>query len=260
MLIGNYDMLMKSPGRFGAGSGTSVESKLRSNFSKPNDLRNVQYRDEGTVLNLWSVPSYYYPNYTWMLPTTRGQMGAANFIAGTGSLASAIDGGKNATATLSGEGTLEDVTGQLIVALAAALSGSGTISQADLIGYLQLAAAISGSGTVVGLLRADGYLAAILAGTGGATLVPYATGTLAAEVNVTGGTLTTANVGDAVWGALLEAGFDASQILRIIAAATAGEHTQSGTDVTFRNLSDTQDQITGTADASGNRSAITYGD
>lgn len=60
----------------------------------------------------------------------------------------------------------------------------------------------------------------------------------------------------AVWAEVLEAGFSSSRLLRIIAAAAAGK-TADG--VTFRNLGDTLNQITGTATAAGIRSAATYG-
>lgn len=62
-----------------------------------------------------------------------------------------------------------------------------------------------------------------------------------------------------VWAAILEGAFTAGRILRIIAAGVAGKDSGGPGGPVFRNLADTQDQITGTADASGNRSAATYG-
>jgi hypothetical protein len=61
-------------------------------------------------------------------------------------------------------------------------------------------------------------------------------------------------IGTAVWAKVLEGTLTADVILRIVAAAVAGKSTGN----TFRNLSDTQNQIVGTV-ASGDRTAATYG-
>jgi hypothetical protein len=66
-------------------------------------------------------------------------------------------------------------------------------------------------------------------------------------------------VRDAVWAAILESGFSADRLMRIIAAAVAGKASGGPGSPVFRNVGDTTDMITGTADASGNRSAATYG-
>jgi hypothetical protein len=58
-----------------------------------------------------------------------------------------------------------------------------------------------------------------------------------------------------VWAEILETGFDASRILRIAAAAVAGKSTGG----TFRNLADDEDQITGTATVTGDRTSVSYG-
>ena len=64
-----------------------------------------------------------------------------------------------------------------------------------------------------------------------------------------------ANLGDTVWGTLIEAGFTASQVLKIIAASAAGKTSNGGK--TFRDLSDTKDRITGTV-TGADRTAATY--
>lgn len=68
-----------------------------------------------------------------------------------------------------------------------------------------------------------------------------------------------AAIATAVWAEVLEVGFAAGRILRIIAAAVAGKVSGGPGSPIFRNLVDTQNQITGTADSSGNRTAATYG-
>lgn len=62
-----------------------------------------------------------------------------------------------------------------------------------------------------------------------------------------------------VWNMVLEAGFTADRILRIIAAAVAGKVSGGPASPVFRNLGDTQDQVAGTADADGNRTPSSYG-
>jgi len=63
----------------------------------------------------------------------------------------------------------------------------------------------------------------------------------------------------AVWALELETGFTADRILRIIAAAAAGRLSGEPGSPVFRNLGNTLNQITGTADANGNRTAAAYG-
>jgi hypothetical protein len=120
------------------------------------------------------------------------------------------------------------------------LLGSGSITTADLSAIGNLGANLTGEGTVTAELVGIGHISA--------------------SISSAGELLSTANVGDAVWGALLEAGFTASQIMRITAAAVAGKSTGGPDNPTFRNLSDTQNQIVGTATADGDRTVTSYGD
>ena len=62
-----------------------------------------------------------------------------------------------------------------------------------------------------------------------------------------------------VWAAVLETGFSASRLVRIIAAAVSGKSTGGPGGFTARNLGDTQDQLTGTADTDGNRTPSSFG-
>jgi hypothetical protein len=57
----------------------------------------------------------------------------------------------------------------------------------------------------------------------------------------------------------VETGFTLRRALRIIAAGVAGKSSGGPGSPVFRNLGDTADQITGTADTDGDRSAATYG-
>jgi hypothetical protein len=66
------------------------------------------------------------------------------------------------------------------------------------------------------------------------------------------------NMGEAVWSKLIEAGLTAEQILKVIAAVTAGKATGGGTTaVTFRDLADTKTSVALTVDSKGNRLNVT---
>jgi hypothetical protein len=67
-------------------------------------------------------------------------------------------------------------------------------------------------------------------------------------------------ISDAVWSKLIEAGYDAARVMKIIAAATAGKVSGSQSNApVFRNLTDSGNQITATTDANGNRTAVSHG-
>jgi hypothetical protein len=126
-------------------------------------------------------------------------------------------------------------------------------------------AAITGSGTAAG-----------------STLT--GTGELDADITVTGTGLSTANVGQAVWSALaasnnvantmgeklndagsasnpwtevIESGYTAAEILRILAAVMAGEVSGGGSGVeTFKGLDGSTDRVISTVDDDGNRTSV----
>lgn len=230
---------------------------------------------EGITSGLMAIPSGNRHPSAWMMPQKAGALAARNTIEGTSTTTIAMAGGVNGEATLAGVGTLSS-TLQLVISLVASLSGSGTISSAVMQAFLQLAAALSGSGTAAGTATAIGHLATALAGVGtvAATSAATALGTLAASITVTGSTLTTADVAQSVWSALaaanndtgtmgeklndagsasnpwtevIESGYTAAEILRLIAAAVQGDATglENGAP-TFKGLDGTTDRVTGT--------------
>ena len=98
-------------------------------------------------------------------------------------------------------------------------------------------------GTAVGL----GALLAALTGSGDVDLTPTAVGELDADLVVTGTGLTTANVGQAVWARVIEAGITAEQVLRILAAVNAGAATglESGSP-SFTGIDGSTERVAGT--------------
>lgn len=272
MLLGNYSVLARDPGR-SIGGGAIGLGNNRGDFNKSSMARGAFASQAWDYLS--GVPDGYRPPYCWVLPLTAGGLSARKNLAGEGDLTAAIAGGKNAEASLTGSGTVTGV-GALIVSLVASLTGSGTITSAALLAYLQLAATLAGAGDLTGAASALAHAAAVLDGEGdvAGTTVLTALGELAAQITVTGTGLTTGNVGQAVWSAIaasnndpgtmgeklndagsaanpwtevIESGFTAAQVLRLIAAAVQGNATglEDGTP-TFKGLDGTTDRIEAT--------------
>lgn len=206
--------------------------------------------------------SGYLPHLVWMMPLKSGAISSRLRSASSGTLSGSITQGRNLNAALTGSGSIMNAALGLIVSLSANLSGSSTLA-ANVIGRGVLSAALSGLGSLSAVRSAIGHLVAALSGVGSIAATATAKGYMAADITVTGSTLTTANVGAAVWAEILESSgidsFTASRILRIIAATTAGKSSGGPGTPTFRNLGDTQNQVVATADADGDRSPIVYG-
>jgi len=219
-----------------------------ANFARTGANRNIT-AGEGITSGLVSLPSgNRHPN-VWMMPQKPGALAARNSIVGVGSATISMVAGKNAEATLSGSGTLAGVA-QLIISMVAALTGSGTITSAAAVAYLQLAANLAGAGDLTGATGALASAAAALSGSGTATSTIRATGALASSITVSGDLLTSTNVGAAVWRTMIEAGYTAEQILRIIAAQAAGAATGlEGANPQFTGLDGTTLRIDGTYSA-----------
>lgn len=209
------------------------------------------------------------------------EMAAA--LAGSGETGADIAGALSATSDLLGAGDLSGAMSGAL-AIAASLTGSATLNS-EIMALWSMVAGLQGDGNTTANLQAIGNTVAALIGTGQAAGAMRADATIGADINVTGELLTTANVAASVWDALastyngagtlgelvnasgaggnpwiapIDGTYTASDILKIIAAALAGKASGGGTPtITIRNLSDTQDVITLTVDASGNRSAVT---
>lgn len=261
---------------FGAtASNNAYPSAHHGNYHRTGARRNLT-AGEGITSDLVGIPSgNLHPN-SWMMPQKAGLIASRNSILGEGTIVGAPAGGVNGIATLSGSGDLSGV-GALIISMVAALTGSGTISNAAADAYLQLAAALSGTSTLAGLASALAHAAAALSGEGtvAATSAATALGELAANLTVTGATLTTGNVASAVWDAIasannelgsmgeqlnnagaggnpwdtvIESGYTADEVLRILLAVSAGKTTVTdlgggAATVVFRDQGDTKDRV-----------------
>lgn len=66
-------------------------------------------------------------------------------------------------------------------------------------------------------------------------------------------------IADAVWGKILDTTYTAEEMLRLIAAATAGKASGAETNqIIFRDLADSKNRIVATVDNKGNREAVVH--
>lgn len=244
-----------------------------ANFARTGANRNIT-AGEGITSGLVSLPSGNRHPSVWMMPQKPGALAARNTLTGAGSAAASALAVKLAVADLTGSGNLEAIGG-LIVQLIADIAGSGGITEGDLKAFLQAVASIGGSGGITEAQASGlGELVAALTGLGLVDATLTGTGELSADLVVTGTGLTTGNVGQAVWAAIaasnntagtmgeklndagsgsnpwtevIEAGYTAAEILRILAAHAAGAATGlEGANPQFTGLDGTTVRIDGT--------------
>ncbi|HPL78875.1 MAG TPA: hypothetical protein PKY40_07725 [Burkholderiaceae bacterium] len=250
MLLGNYSVLNKSPGRFLGGSTTSVQVTVPSNWQKSGAGRNSLYVSQTTAaLVLYAIPSGNYAGKTWMLPQKTGEMESRNdaviSVSATASgalgvnidgLSSAVFGVPNADLQLvvSASGSASAIFSQT-GALAGALSASGSSAFSIAVPSVLLGA----------IVNAIGPATATLSG----TATPSAIGNLAGDITPYT-ELSPQNLASAVWSTVIEAGFTADQILRILSAHAAGAATGlEGANPQFTGIDGTTLRIDGSYSA-----------
>ena len=204
-LIGNYTVYDKLPLKYisAASNSASVQSGNRGNFAQSGRVRSRMMQDQTTTaLEYYALPNGAYPSLTWFIPQQAGQIGSSNQIYGLGSIVASLAGARNATADLTGSGTVTNAFLSLIADLIASLTGAGDISPPpNLLALLSLSGNLTGAGAITAVLNAFASVQADLAGTGTLTLVPYAVGELSADI--TGeSVLSPQNLAAAVWQAL----------------------------------------------------------
>ena len=230
-------------------SNNAYPSARLANFARTGANRNIT-AGEGITSGLVSLPSGNRHPSAWMMPQKPGALSARNTVTGSGSAAASALAVKLATADLTGSGAMTAVGG-LIVQLIADIAGSGGITTADLKAFLQAVASISGSGGISSAQATGlGQLIAAMTGLGTVDATLTGTGELTADLVVTGTGLTTGNVGAAVWAWIIEAGYSAEEVLRIIAAHAAGAATGlEGANPQFTGLDGSTVRIDGTYSA-----------
>lgn len=260
-LIGNRSVLNKTPGRFlNAGVAT-----FRSEFNKHGMQRSAAFSPLSAMPNGHLAPS------AWVLPRTAGGMSSINFTTAKVEGLGLAVGGITTTGTSSITLTFADAAGQLIASgggtatfsltsnnplLTASINGTGTAVATFSTNTPTLGALADGSGEVAITLTAtnSGRMPANDASplrTGTATLtltgtlVPYAIGSMSGTTEEAG--LTPNGISNAVWGKVIESGFSADQIMRLLASFAAGSATGlEGANPQFTGLDGVTLRIDGT--------------
>jgi hypothetical protein len=181
------------------------------------------------------------------MPQKSGGMASKNRIVGEGEISNSnLAGGLNAVAPITGSGDLTAALG-LILSAVANLSGGGDLS-ADILGKLEAAATLAGNSNTTAALGAIAGLLSDLTGNSAVAADIIAKASITAGIVVTGELLNTANVGNAVFSAISEAGFSYGDTMRILAAIAVGktnivDNGGGNADVTFRDINDTKDRV-----------------
>lgn len=265
MLIGNYSVLNKGPGRWLGGTSTAHASGIgaaqvqtRANWGKTGAERNFAMQDRSTAaLDYFSIPDGYLGR-AFVLPLKAGGLSSHEWLQGVTTLSAAMAAGKNGVANLTGTGTLT-ATGQLVVSGASALSGVGSVS-AVIKAARGGAASVTAAATVSGTAVAKGHMTASLSGSSSVSATRYATGTLTCAITPFTDLSPQALASQILDAEDIETSMSVRQALRLIAAATAGKVSgASGTTITIRSaVADSKNRIIATVDGDGNRTALEY--
>ena len=177
--------------------------------------------------------------------------------AGSGAVTAGIKGARLGAANILASGIVSaGITGS--VRIAAHPSASGGISAANVRGIFLLLAHPAGAGSVTAAVNAIAKLYGHPAGSGGAAATGKGPAGLAASIQ-SFSALTPENIAIVVWNKLIEAGFTAQDLLKIVAAINVGKSSGfngGAATVEFRDLADTKNRVTGTIDSEGNRTAV----
>lgn len=253
-LVGNYNVLSKSPGLQFAGTKVSCD---RSNMGKSGASRN-RFQ---VFARFASTPLGYVPPYTWSPAQGDGGMASFTRIGMQLDGGAQASGGVNVGASITGTVVVTSAQLGLIVQAVAALTAAGTIAPFGMTGIIAAAASLSATGTmtpaVLGALASSlASLTAMLTATAStmravgnmtADILPYtalspealaravwsenlatyaASGSAGKKVNdLSGGGASLSDIEDAVWNALLAdhqvTGSIADRINKLV---TLGQH------------------------------------
>lgn len=218
MLLGNYSLANKNPGRqFGQdiAGGMWKASTFQTKFLT---------EDRATTYNPYAGLPYGYSNPgAFVLAQKAGAISSR--MTAEGDLSNALgQNGLAAVATLTGTGTISDAAGGLIVEMLAALAGSGSLT-ASIVGQLEAIATLSGTGSITAAQSALAGMVASLIGTGTISSADeVALGEMAAHIYVNESQATTDQIVAAVWNAIASQ-YDLSGTMgeKLNAAGTAGD-------------------------------------
>lgn len=249
-----------------------VQSRTAGNFARYSNMCYIRSQDESTtVISGAAIPAGAYPPSSFYPPQTAGQMSMR--IYGVGVLSSDLSASLPMSIDLTGSGDL-DATAGLVISMLCNMTGTGDLT-ADIQGLIDMSCDMTGMGDLTATISAYGNMAIDMLGEGDLEATIAAYGNMAIDIVVTGTGLTTANVGQAVWSALaalnddpntmgellnnasaggnpwdvvIEGGYTAAELLRLLASVAAGKTSINdlgggNANVLFRDLQDTKDRV-----------------
>jgi hypothetical protein len=240
-LVGNRSVLLKSPGRNLSGTVASIE---RNNYSTPGQLAN---RFQALSPIFGGLPSGHLPPSSWAMPRTAGALSAINAAAATLTPAALVLAeGRNVAGAVSFAFSLPDAGLQLVVSATGTATitltvAGGLAGALDAVGASSVAFTLPAA-TLGAIISAEASATAAMSGSATARAV----GTLAGDITPFT-ELSPQSLAAAVWGSIIEAGFSADQVLRILAAHAAGAATGlEGAAPAFTGLDGATVRIQGT--------------
>lgn len=208
-------------------------------------MRNL-FAGQGITDDMAAAPEGMRPPVAWIMARKSGAVASRNEAtitfgaSGSGSMGVAAEGTASVVLSLAGTGGLiTSASGVATISLDAAAS-----LFASKAAYGEATVSINGSAIVLALAHAEGSAGVALS----AEWTPTAIGWLEGTTADAG--LTPNGIAQAVWTTIIEAGFSAEQILRILAAHAAGSATGlEGVDPQFTGLDGVTVRIDGTYNA-----------
>lgn len=193
-LLGNYSVLLRTPGRALGGSTVSGE---RAQWGSTGSKRG-RYAGWAGIASWTAFPCGYKPGMALLPATTDGEVGSYNRARGVASSTANLAGGVNATGDAAGSSS-SSADLQLVVSATGSTAGSSSTS-ADLVGVLAGAGSIAGSSTVAGALDAIGWMVGSASGSASSSAALTATGELSGTSS-TAAELSPQALASAVWSA-----------------------------------------------------------
>lgn len=213
----------------------------------------------GVISPTASIPEGSFEGRACILaPLVGGAISAANSSSATALTAGA---GLIAGAPISGEATLTLAESGASLSLVMGLSGEATLTLTTADAVLSLTIGLTGEATWT--LTPTGALSMIVPVAGAGVLSVSGTADLKGLLAMSGESssfteLSPESLARAVWSEVIEHGYTAEQLVRLLTAMAAGKSSGFGTaTATFRDLADSKARLTATLDGSGNRTAVT---
>jgi len=231
-----------------------------------------------------SFPTGTNPPYSYVMGHKGTLLVSSNTTNGVGELTgNAAMGRAIASTDLNGTGTISSASLSLIIQLACTdLNGIGSLS-GSMSGLVQLASTLAGAGEITSALQLIAYIVSNITGTGSVTSTLRGTASLEAEITpftelspenlaasvwnsvaasfneagTMGEKMNDAGGAANPWNEIIESGYTAAEILKLLAAASLGKTSGQPNNPVFRDIADTKDRITGVVDSSGNRTSVT---